>query len=165
VLATVNVASNLGRSAVNIRALASSLFRKTFAKPFATPHDTAPPISPGPADHLAAPSYRPQDPWEKLLARLDDLIGFLDSVGESDPARELLVYRAPVTTKDTKGVTELLLALDEGEPLSGLVVQRLDHRGLTGREFSAANKRFCDVKQGAVEAAQAVLAVSNPPVP
>lgn len=86
-------------------------------------------------------------------------------MGESASAKGLLLYRSPVTIKDTKGVSQLLVALGEGAPLSGLVVQRLDSRGQAGREFLAANKRLHDLKESVVEAVQAVLAASNPPAP
>ncbi len=161
-LVTANAVRSQGRYGVKIRSLASSLFRKTFVNLSSTIDEAAPTVDPYASEPLAAPSYRPQDPWERLLAKLDDLIGVLDSTGESPSAKGLLVYRALVTTKDTGGVAELLAALDESAPISGLVVQRLDYRGLTGQESSStATKRLRDLKRSTVEAAQAVMAGSK----
>jgi len=162
VLVTAHATRSQGRYEVKIRFLASSLFRKPFVNLSSTIDEAASTVDPDVSEPLAAPSYRPQDPWERLLAKLDDMIGVLDSMGESPSAKGLLVYRALVTTKDTKGVAALVAALDESAPISGPVVQRSDYRGLTGQESSStATKRLHDLKRSTVEAAQAVLAGSK----
>ena len=160
---TAHATRSQGRYEVKIRFLASSLFRKPFVNLSSTIDEAASTVDPDVSEPLAAPSYRPQDPWERLLAKLDDVIGVLDSMGESPSAKGLLVYRALVTTKDTKGVAALVAALDESGPISGPVVQRLDCRGPTGQESSSstATKRLRDLKRSTVEAAQAVLAGSK----